>query len=66
MRGLLNHNPQGMELLERLSEQKQRSLSRNLTTSDCLGILTDLANLQTKVYIVIDALDEAPNLEAFV
>lgn len=66
MRQLLKHNPQGIERLERLSEQKQRSLSRNLTTSDYLGTLTDLANLQTKVYIVIDALDEALNLEAFV
>lgn len=66
VRQLLGHNPRGMERLERLSEQKQRSFSKNLTTTEYIGVLTDLANLQTKVYTVIDALDEAPDPEAFV
>ena len=65
-RQLLDNNPRGMERLKRMSEQKQRSLSRTLTTAEYIGILTDLARLQTKVYIVIDALDEAPDPEAFV
>lgn len=62
---LLNHNPQGMERLERLSEQKQRNLSRNLTTGDYVDLLIELATLQTKMYIVVDALDEAPDPESF-
>lgn len=62
----LDNNPQEMENLERLGEQKQRSLSRKLTSSDYLSIIRDLANLQTKVYIVIDALDEAPDPDAFI
>ncbi|CAF9915083.1 MAG: hypothetical protein ALECFALPRED_009973 [Alectoria fallacina] len=66
VRQLLDHNPQGIERLERLSEQKQRSLSRNLTTSEYIGLLADVADFQSKVYIVIDALDEAPYPQAFV
>ena len=66
VRQMLDHNPQGMERLERWSRQKQRGLSRILTSSDYVGILRDLANLQSKVYIVLDALDEAPDPEAFV
>ena len=66
VRQLINHNTQGLKQLEELSEQKQRSLSRNLTTDEYIGILKLLVKLQTKVYIVIDALDEAPDPGAFV
>ena len=63
---LVNQNPDGMLQLERLRQQKQRALSQNLTTSEYISILRDLANSQKKVYVVIDALDEAPNPGAFV
>ncbi len=66
VRQLLDHNPHGMEQLKRLREQKQRSFSRNLTTSEYIGFIIDLACLQTKVYVVIDALDEAPDPEAYI
>lgn len=66
VRQLLDQNPRGMRRLERLREQKQRSLSRNLTTSDYVDILKELADLENKVYIVIDALDESPDPERFV
>ncbi len=63
---LVSQNPEGMLQLERLKQQKQRGLSQNLTTSEYISILIDLADLQKKVYVVIDALDEAPNPGAFV
>ena len=63
---LINQNPQGIKQLEGLSKQKQRGLSRSLTTSEYIGVLRGLANSQTKVYIVIDALDEAPDPGPFV
>ena len=66
VRQLLDHNSQGMEYLEWLYEQKRRSLSRNVSTNEYIDILKVLANLQTKVYMVIDALDEASNVGAFV
>ena len=76
VRQLINQNPQGIKQLDALSEQikqpdalseqKQRGLSRNLTTSEYIGVLKGLADLQTKVYIVIDALDEAPDPGPFV
>lgn len=70
VRQLINQNPQGVEQLEGLSKQKQRglsrSLSRSLTTSEYIGVLGGLANSQNKVYIVIDALDEAPDPGPFV
>ena len=66
VRQLLDQNPQGIQQLERLREQKQRNRSRNLTTSEYISLLRDLANLQTKVYIVIDALDEAKGPRAFI
>ena len=66
VRQLLDQNPQGIQQLERLREQRQRNLSRNLTTSEYVRLLRELANLQTKVYIVIDALDEAQDPRAFI
>lgn len=66
VRQLINQNPQGIEKLEGLREQKQRSLSQNLTTSEYIGIFQVLASLQTKVYVVIDALDETPDPGPFV
>lgn len=66
VRQLIDQNPQGIEKLEELKEQKQRSLSQNLTTSEYIGIFQILANLQTKVYVVIDALDETPDPGPFV
>lgn len=47
-------------------EQKQRSRSRNLTSNEYVGILKDLTRLQTKVYSVIEALDDPPDPRAFV
>ena len=63
---MIDQNPQGTKQLEELNEQKQRSFSRNLTASDYIGIIKLLADMQTKVYIVIDALDEAPEPGPFV
>ncbi len=63
---LVSQNPEGILQLERLRQQKQRGLSQNLTTSEYISILRDLADSQKKVYVVIDALDEAPNPGAFV
>ena len=66
VRQLVDQNPEGMKDLERLKEQKKRGRSLNLATSEYISILRVLANLQTKVYIVIDALDEAPDPGPFV
>ena len=65
VRQLLDQNTHGIRQLERLREQKQRNLSHNLTTSEYICLLRDLASLQTRVYLVIDALDEAQNPVAF-
>lgn len=66
VRQLINQNPQGIKQLEKLNEQKQRSFSRNLTAAEYIGIIERLADMQTKFYIVIDALDEALDPEPFV
>ena len=66
VRQMIDQNPQGIKQLEELKEQKQRSFSRNLTAGEYIGIIKMLADMQTKVYIVIDALDEAPDPEPFV
>ena len=66
VRQMIDQNLQGIKQLEELREQKQRSFSRNLTAGEYIGIIKMLADMQTKVYIVIDALDEAPDPEPFV
>ena len=66
VRQMVDQNPQGTKQLEDLHEQKQRSFSRNLTAGEYIGIIKLLADTQTKVYIVIDALDEAPDPVPFV
>ena len=66
VRQMVDQNPQGTKQLEELHEQKQRSFSRNLTAGEYIGIIKLLADMQTKVYIVIDALDEAPDPVPFV
>ena len=66
VRQIIEQNPQGTKQLEELKEQKQRSFSRNLTAGEYIGIIKMLADMQTKVYIVIDALDEAPDPVPFV
>lgn len=66
VRQMIDQNPKGIAKLERLKEQKQRSLSQNLTTNEYIGILQILASLQTKAYVVIDALDETSDPGPFV
>ena len=66
VRQMVDQNPQGTKQLEELHEQKQRSFSRNLTAGEYIGIIKLLADMQTKVYIVVDALDEAPDPGPFV
>ena len=64
-RQLIDQNPQGLRQLQELNEQKKGGLSRSLTASDYIGVIKLLADMQSKVYIVIDALDEAPDPEPF-
>ena len=66
VRQLINQTPQGIKQLEELKEQKQRSFSRNLAARDYIDMIKKLADMQSKVYIVIDALDEAPDPGPFI
>ena len=66
VRQMIDQNPAGMKKLEEIEVHRQRSFSHNLTTSEYIGIIKVLAELQTKVYIVIDALDETPDPGPFV
>ena len=66
VRQMIDQNSQGIKLLEELNKQKQRSFSRNLSASEYIRLIKLLATMQTEVYIVIDALDEAPDPGPFI